>query len=110
MSKVKFTRASKKDKHTVTVRVNELFSAYLSKTDNSYDSDVLLERSVLCSNVIKGDKFLLNVAGVETVFTVNRANLTTASTNAFPRKLKLPNVGAAALHNVKNISKLNTIQ
>ena len=101
ISKIKCTKASSKDSVKVTTRINELFDAF---PVDLADSETLLKRSQLFSSLSKGDRLLVNVNGVDTVFTVNRADLSTAATDAFPRKLAMPSVGSPVLVNVKSIS------
>ena len=83
--KGKFTQASKKDKFLVTTRLKSLVKPKDLK------------------NLNKGDELILVVEGVPTVFTVNRKDLSTAATNAFPRKLVIPQVGNAIEYTVNDV-------
>ena len=77
--KTKFTKASKKDGLTVTLNLAQLDEI----------SDVRY-------GTVIGDRILMELDGVPTVFIVNRERndiALTAVTRAFPRHLRLPSVG-----------------
>lgn len=99
MDKVKFTKASKKDGSLVTVSLTELANFV----------DTLLIDYTTCFTSPKdlslGQEFILTVAGVRTLFTVNREGRT-ATTKTFPRKLRMPSVGRPILATVDNVADL----
>jgi len=81
--KVKFTKASQRDKELVTLRVKQLPS-----------QDGLFFR--------KGMRFIVTIEGVETIFSVNRDNLS-MTTKAFPRRCRLPSVGKPVFYNCTEV-------
>ena len=86
---IKFTSASAKDNDLVTVTISQFFT-------NEGGSGFLP----------KGTRLVLNVKGVDTLFTVNRANRT-ACTRSFPRRLKLPKTGKPVSYEVKYVEVLS---
>lgn len=86
-SKIKFTKASKKDGNLVTVSLIALDKGdvVVGNADPTY----------LC----QGEEFILEVNGIPTLFQVNREGRT-ATTKSFPRKIRLPSVGRPMFANV----------
>ena len=89
IEKARFTRSSPGDRDLVTIRISQL-SPY---TGNYYS---------------KGTRVILNVDGIDTLFTVNRAN-ETLSTRSFPRRFRLPRVGKPVYHSIKDITYLGEV-
>lgn len=84
LGKVKFTKASEKDKDLVTLTV-----AQLTPGDTNFKNRFFTH----------GREFVVSVEGVPVVFTVNRQGRT-LSTKGFPRRLRLPKVGKPVQYNV----------
>lgn len=84
--KIKFTKASKKDKYLVTVNLHELDS------NGVIISCPIAGTNIQSSDLSRGDAFVLYVDNEPTVFRVNREGRT-ATTKNFPRYLRGPSVG-----------------
>ena len=93
MKKIKFTKASRKDATLVTVALKQFAPTQEDVANDLYFAAVEFE---------KGEKLVLVIEGVPTIFTVNRKGRT-AVTYSLPRFLRLPQVGRPVFAKVTEV-------
>ena len=91
--KIKFTKASKKDKNLVTVSLFALDKVGVKVKDRYGTVDYP-------TGLSKHSEFVMSVDDELIVFTVNRS-FKTATTKSFPRHLKMPRVGRPTMASVR---------
>jgi hypothetical protein len=91
--KIKFTKASQKDKTLVTVQLSQFEGTELDFVPNTFS---------------KGEECILVIEGQPTIFRINRVKTNgkgsiTAASHTFPRFLRLPSVGRPVFANVTDV-------
>lgn len=91
--KIKFTKASQKDKTLVTVQLSQFDDTDLDFVPGTFS---------------KGEELILVIEGQPTIFRVNRVKTNgkgniTAASHTFPRFLRLPSVGKPVFADVSDV-------